>query len=88
MNNVNNSGANGIIYLEVSSTNSATPTNWILNGQNGYNTIPTSNSTFTTSITFQLSTYVPAGYYAKLRTSTVLGSITFTYIGGIEVLFG
>jgi hypothetical protein len=77
----------GTVFLEVAPTNSATPANWILNGQ-------VSNSqSFAGLLTLtsvqvqggQLATYVPAGYFAKLRT-TSSGTTSFTFNAGIEVL--
>ncbi|QMS79324.1 hypothetical protein IIV6-T1_438 [Invertebrate iridescent virus 6] len=77
----------GTVNLEVSPTNSATPASWIVNG------VISNSQSFAGLITLssvqvqggQLCTYVPAGYFVKLRT-TSSGTTSFSYVAGIEVL--
>ena len=82
------SNSNGTIFLEVSPTNSATPDSWIINGQHGVNHSVSLILTLSSvvGVTSQLSTFVPVGYYAKLRTATTTGTVTYTYVTGIEML--
>ncbi len=77
----------GTVNLEVSPTNSATPASWIVNGSVS-NSQSLAGLLTLTSIQVegaQLSTYVPAGYFVKLRTISS-GTTSFTYVSGIEVL--
>ena len=77
----------GTVFLEVAPTNSATPAAWIVNGE-ASNSQSFAGLLTLTSVQVegsQLATYVPAGYFAKLRT-TSSGTASFTFIAGIEVL--
>jgi hypothetical protein len=77
----------GNVFLEVAPTNSAVSTDWVVNGQ------ATNSQQFTGLVvlssvqisTQQLSTFVPAGFYAKLRSNTS-GTATCTYVTGVEVI--
>jgi hypothetical protein len=77
----------GSVFLEVSPTNSSTPANWIINGNasnsQSFSGLLTLSSTQVQGS--QICTYVPAGFYVKLRT-TSSGTTSFTFITGIEVL--
>lgn len=80
--------AEGYVALEVSPTNSATSTDWVEDGRCG------NSQTLSLAITLQsvqgttcqLSTDLPAGYYAKLRSVTTTGTVSFGYVSGREVL--
>lgn len=79
--------ATATVVLEVCPTNSATPANWteiarISNSQ----TITLAVALQSVQVvTAELSGIVPAGYFAKLR-STTTGTASATYISGQEVL--
>jgi hypothetical protein len=76
----------GTVFLEVAPTNSAVPGDWVIDAQ-------ISNQSFAGLLTlsstqvmcFELSTYVPVGYYVKLRTTSA-GTASFVYQRGTEVL--
>ncbi|CCV02398.1 hypothetical protein IIV31_026R [Armadillidium vulgare iridescent virus] len=77
----------GTIFLETSPTNSATPASWIVNAQSS-NSQSFAGLLTLTSVqvqTTEVSTYVPAGYFVKIR-STSSGTASFTYVTGTEVL--
>lgn len=76
----------GYIALEIAPTNSATATDWYEVGARCRvdNTVGLLAVQSSQGGGCSFSTIVPAGYYAKLRTVTVSGSPTFTYISGSE----
>lgn len=81
-------GASGTVVLEICSTNSATPANWIEISR------ITNGQVITLAITLQsvqttagiLAGIVPAGYYRKLRSINNSGTPTFSSNSGQEVL--
>jgi hypothetical protein len=79
--------SSGTVFLEVSPTNSATAGSWITNAQisNGQSFAGLVTLNSTQVLTMELSTYVPPGYWAKLRTVTV-GTATYVYISGVEIV--
>lgn len=78
------SGATGYVVLETSPNNSAwTEAGRIVNGQVITLAIAL-NSVQTTA--GQISGYLPAGYYARLRSVNTTGTPTYSYISGQEVL--
>lgn len=78
----------GDVALEIAPTNSATAGDWIEKSRTG------NSQTITLALVLQsvqvvkgqVSCFVPAGYYVKLRSITGAGSPTYTYISGQEVL--
>lgn len=77
----------GTVNLETCPTNSANAADWIVNAQTT-NSQSFSGLLTLTSVntqTTQITTYVPAGYYIKLRTITS-GTATYSYITGVEVI--
>lgn len=80
--------ADGYIALEIAPTNSATSTNWIEEGRCG------NSQALTLAITLQsvqgtscqLVADIPAGYYAKLRSVTTTGTVSFAFISDRETL--
>ena len=77
----------GTIFLETSLTNSATPASWIVNSQvsNSQSFAGLLTLTSVQVETFHISTYVPAGSFVKIR-STSSGTVSFTYVTGTEIL--
>ena len=77
----------GTVFLEVAPTNSAVAGDWVIDAQvsnsQSFAGLITLSSTQTMSL--ELSTYVPAGYFVKLRTTTS-GTASFTYQRGTEVI--
>lgn len=79
---------NGTVVFEIAPTNSATSTDWAEIGR------CTNGTSYTLAIAIQgvstqacqITGYVPAGYYAKIRSINVSGTPTFTYNSGQEVL--
>jgi hypothetical protein len=75
------------VFLEVAPTNSAVAGDWVVNAQISNN--QSFAGFFTLSSTqvmcFELVTYVPAGFFVKLRT-TSSGTASFLYQRGTEVL--
>lgn len=81
-------GADGTVVLEMAPTNSATAGDWVevgrfRNGQ-AISLALTLQSIQTTAS--QLTAFVPKGYYLKLRTINNVGTPTYTYNSGQEVL--
>lgn len=81
-------GADGTIVLEMCATNSATAGDWIevgrmRNGQ-ALSLAITLQSVQTTAS--QLTAFVPRGYYVKIRSINNVGTPTYTYNSGQEVL--
>lgn len=80
------SQAEGYIALEVSPTNSSTPSDWVETARYS------NGQSITLAITLQsvqptggqLSADIPAGYWVKLRQVTLSGSPTYSYISGYE----
>lgn len=80
--------SSGQVVLEICPTNSASAAAWITVGTIG------NGQTITLAVALQsaqvttesFSTLVPAGYYARLRTVSVSGAPTFSYVAGQEVL--
>ena len=81
------SGQSGVVFLEMASdsgfTTNVQELGRFVNGQTGTLTIGLSLSQ---NVTGNLSGYLPAGYYCRLRTSNTVGTPTFTYRSGQEVL--
>lgn len=80
--------SDGYIVAEVAPTNSTTAADWkevgrIRNGQTLGLAIALS---VTQDISGELVVIVPAGYYVRLRSVTVAGSPTFTYLNGSEFI--
>lgn len=79
-------GEAGIIFLEMSPNGS---TGWVEVGRFGNsNTGTLTLSVSTLTISGQLSSFVPAGNYLRLRTSAVAGTPVMTYITGQEAILG
>lgn len=80
-------GQSGTVFLEIASdsgfTTNVQELGRFLNGNTGTLTLGLS---LTQSVTGTLSGYVPAGYYARLRTVNNTSTPTFTYRSGQEVL--
>lgn len=82
------SGTSGTLVLEEAATNSATSTDWAEVGR------CTNGQTITLAIVLQsiqtigcqLSAYVPTGYYVKIRSINTLGTPTYAFNSGQEVL--
>lgn len=80
--------ADGYIALELAPTNSATPTDWIEEGRCG-NSQALSLAIALQSVqgnTCQLVADIPAGYFAKLRSVTSAGTVSFTSLTSRETL--
>lgn len=79
--------AAGDIFLEVAPTNSATAGDWVKKGTFGnaqaLSLAITLQSVQTTK--GQLGTYVPAGYYVKLRSSGS-GTVSYNFLESTEIL--
>lgn len=80
-------GQTGTIFLEIAS-NSGFSTNLqelgrFVNGNSGTLTI---GLNLTQTVSGNLSGFVPAGYYCRIRTDNTSGTPTFTYRSGQEVL--
>lgn len=78
----------GVVVLEIAPTNSATPSDWVevsryTNGQ-ALTLAITLQSVQTMS--GQLSAFVPAGWYAKLRSINTSGTPSYSYNSGQETL--
>lgn len=78
----------GTIVLEIAPTNSATAGDWveaarITNGQAISLAVVLQSVQQTTNV---LEAYVPAGYYAKLRSINVSGTPTYSFVSGQETL--
>lgn len=82
------SSAAGTLVLEIAATNSATPSDWVEVGRmtNGQVFSLAVAIGCTQTIAGQLVGYVPAGYYAKIRSVTGSGTPTYTYNSGQERL--
>ncbi|CCV02148.1 hypothetical protein IIV25_130L [Invertebrate iridovirus 25] len=77
----------GTVFLEVAPTNSAVAGDWVIDAQISNNQSFAGLLTLSSTqvMCFELSTYVPVGYYVKLRTTTS-GTASFVYQRGTEVL--
>lgn len=78
--------AQGTMVLEVAPTNSATAGDWKEQGRctNGQNITLAIALNSVQTIGCEISGYVPAGYYAKIRSITTSGSPTFTLNSSFE----
>lgn len=78
--------AQGTLVLEVAPTNSATTGDWKEQGRctNGQNITLALALNSVQTIGCELSGYVPAGYYSKIRSITTSGSPTFTLNSSFE----
>lgn len=80
-------GQSGTVFLEMASdsgfTSDVQELSRFVNGNTGTLTIGLS---LTQNVTGNVTGYVPAGYYVRLRTENNTGSPTFTYRSGQEVL--
>lgn len=81
-------GADGTVVLEIAPTNSATAGDWVevSRFRNGQAITLALVLQSVQTIAGQLSGFVPKGYYAKLRTINNVGTPTYTYNSGQEVL--
>jgi hypothetical protein len=77
----------GTVFLEVAPTNSAVAGDWVIDAQVSNNQSFAGLLTLSSTqvMCFELSTYVPVGYYVKLRTTSA-GTSSFVYQRGTEVL--
>lgn len=85
---IGSSGA-GYVVLEVSPTNSSSPSSWYSIGSQCRNDQTVSLAIVlqsTQTVGCSLSGFIPVGYYVKLRSVTVGGSPTFSFVAGSEVL--
>lgn len=78
--------ATGTVFLEVAATNSTTPSAWtelsrLTNGQALSLAVTLQSVQTTAGILFG---FIPAGYYARLRTQNVSGTPSFSYSSGSE----
>lgn len=73
----------GAITLSINPVNSATPGTWT---EVGRLTCSSGVSGMSTSVGGQISAFVPAGYFCRLLVLTNIGTNTFTYDSGQEVL--
>lgn len=82
------SQSQGSIALEIAATNSTTPGDWteISRFTNGQNLTIALAVQSVQTIGSQLSGFIPAGYYARIRTIATSGTPTNTYVSGQEVL--
>lgn len=80
--------ADGYVALEIAPTNSATSTDWVEVGRCGNSQALTLAITLQSiqGTTCQLSTDLIAGSYAKLRSVTTTGTVSFAYVSGRETL--
>lgn len=80
--------ADGYLTLEVAPTNSATSTDWVEVGRCGNSQALTLAITLQSiqGTTCQLSADLPTGTYAKLRSVTTTGTVSFAYVSGRETL--
>lgn len=80
--------ADGYIALEIAPTNSATSTDWIEEGRCGNSQVLTLAITLQSvqGTTCQLVADIPSGYYAKLRSVTTTGTVSFTSVSSRETL--
>lgn len=81
-------GADGYIVLEICSTNSVTPVNWLEVGrmENGQSLSLAITLQSVQPVGSALVCMIPAGWYAKLRSVNVTGTPVSSYISGQEVL--
>lgn len=80
----------GDIVLEIASTNSATPSDWLQIGAicgNSQNITLAALLSSVQATSCSVGATLPAGWYAKLRSVTSSGSPTYTYLSGQEMLF-
>lgn len=80
--------ADGYVALEIAPTNSATAGDWVEMGRCGNSQALTLAITLQSvqGTTCQLTGDVPAGYYAKLRSVTTTGTVTYAFVSAQEVL--
>lgn len=80
--------ATGYITLETAPTNSATSTDWVEQGRCGNSQVLTLAITLQSvqGTTCQLVADIPIGYYAKLRSVTTTGTVSYNFVSGQEVL--
>lgn len=80
--------ATGVIALEMASTNSATPGDWVEVGRvtNGQSISLAIALQSIQTLGQQLGCFVPAGYYLKLRSINTSGTPTYTYNSGQKVI--
>lgn len=81
-------GAVGSVVLEIAPTNSATAGDWVEIGRltNGQVFSLAVAIGCTQTISGQVGGYIPAGYYAKLRSINTTGTPTYSYNSGQKVL--
>lgn len=80
--------ASGTVVLEVCATNSATAGDWVEIGRytNGQAISLAIALQSVQTLAGQINGFVPAGYYAKLRSINNSGSPTYTYNSGQKIL--
>lgn len=80
--------ADGYVALEVAPTNSATAGDWVEMGRCGNSQALTLAITLQSvqGTTCQLNADIPTGYYAKLRSVTTTGTVSFAFVSSSEVL--
>lgn len=77
-------GQTGTVFLETSPDNSTWTT--ILSGTSGNTGALTIGLSLTSTGTVTLSGFVPANYYARIRTANTTGTPSFSYRSGLETL--
>lgn len=80
------SGQSGSVFLDIASDSGFTMNLQSIGSVNGNSVSLAIALTAIQSVTATLSYYVPAGYYIRIRTVNTLGTPTFSYAGGQEVL--
>lgn len=78
-------GQSSTVYIETAATNSTTPSDWsIVKSVTNSNTgILTAGLSLVQTMAFDVSGYIPAGNYVRIRSS---GTATCSYISGQEAL--
>lgn len=80
-------GQTGTVFLEISTSSTfASGIQEVARFANGNAVSLAIAITVTQNITGTLSGFIPAGYYCRLRTENTVGTPTFTYRSGQEVL--
>ena len=82
------SGQDGYIVMEIAPTNSATAGDWVEVGRvrNGQAFALAIAIQGTQTISGDIARVVPAGYYAKFRSVNLVGTPSYSYVSGQEIL--
>lgn len=80
------SGQTGTVAIDIASDSGFTTNLQSLSAVNGNSVSLAIALTAVQTVTATLSYYVPAAYYVRLRTVNTLGTPTFSYAGGQEIL--